>query len=188
MASKPRFPRAEALAATREILAVLQPACRELIVAGSLRRRRDEVGDIEILYIADTETRDKEGTFWEKETVNLADEAISALEARGTLDRRENVLGSTMFGPKNKLMRHCASGIPVDLFAATEENWHNYLVCRTGPKESNVRLAEAAKARGLEWHPYGIGFSGQDGRWIKAESERRVFEIAGVPYAEPWER
>lgn len=37
-----------------------------------------------------------------------------------------------MYGSKNKLMRHRASGIPVDLFSATTANWFNYLVCRTG--------------------------------------------------------
>jgi hypothetical protein len=30
------------------------------------------------------------------------------------------------------------TGIPVDLFAATEDNWWNYLVCRTGPADSNA--------------------------------------------------
>ncbi len=188
MADKPKFPRADALAATREILAVLQPACRELIVAGSLRRRREAVGDIEILYIATTREQAKAGTFWDRETVNLADLAIAELEAGGILERRENALGSTMFGPKNKLMRHRASGIPVDLFAADRGNWFNYLVCRTGPKESNIRLASAARARGLEWHPYGPGFTGRDGRWIHPDSEAAVFEIAGLDYKEPWER
>lgn len=73
---KPKFPRQAALDATREILATLRPGCARVIVAGSLRRRREEVGDIEILYIARMTEREKDGTFWEREQVNLADEAI----------------------------------------------------------------------------------------------------------------
>jgi hypothetical protein len=45
--------------------------------------------------------------------------------AGGILERRLNALGHETYGPKYKLMRH-ASGIPVDLFAATEESWFNY--------------------------------------------------------------
>ncbi len=84
-----------------------------------------------------------------------------------------------MWGEKNKLAVHVASGVPVDLFAATEANWFNYLVCRTGPGESNIAIASAAKAMGWQWHPYGTGFSrpvglGTEGRAVA--SEREVFE------------
>jgi DNA polymerase/3'-5' exonuclease PolX len=90
-------------------------------------------------------------------------------------------------------MRHVASGIPVDLFATTEACWHNYLVCRTGPAESNIRIAAAAKARGWKWNPYGEGFSRggplagpEEARALR--SEREVFEFVGLPYTEPEER
>ena len=120
-------------------------------------------------------------------TVNLADEAISALEKSGVLERRKNVKGSEMYGPKNKLMRHCASGLPVDLFAATAENWWNYLVCRTGPADSNTRICMAAQDRGWKWNPYGAGFS-RDGETRAMESEAEVFAFVGLPYAQPEER
>lgn len=188
MSDKPKFPRADALAATREILAALQPAAERLVVAGSLRRRKDLVGDIELVYIPRIEIQQADGDFWAKEQVNLADQAIARLEAEGILDRRTNVNGSTMFGPKNKLMRHVASGIPVDLFTASSANWWNYLVCRTGSKETNVRIATAAQAKGLEWHPYGVGFADRERKWVRPECEEDVFKIVGLPYLEPWER
>lgn len=188
MSDKPKFPRAEALEVTREILAILQPTTDRLIVAGSLRRRKLAVGDIELVYIPRTEVRPQAGTFWESEQINLTDEAIAKLEAEGILERRENVNGSTMFGPKNKLMRHRASGIPVDLFSATPDNWWNYLVCRTGSKETNTRIAMAARDRHMEWHPYGVGFTNRDRQWVRPQTEADVFKIAGLPYLEPWER
>ncbi len=116
-----------------------------------------------------------------------------------------NVNGSEMFGEKNKRMRHRRGGIDVDLFAATPVNWFNYLVCRTGPAESNLRIASTARALGMKGSPYGGGFS-QSGpcaphgesstmavpearpTLLRVTSERGVFECVGLPYAEPWER
>lgn len=149
-AGKTRFPRAAALEVARELCAALRPTTERLIVAGSLRRRRETVGDVEILYIGCWAERPAPGEMFEQRPTNLADEAIAELEARGVLERRLNSKGSESYGAKNKLMRHRASGIPVDLFSATTANWFNYLVCRTGPAESNTRIASLALARG--WH------------------------------------
>jgi hypothetical protein len=62
--------------------------------------------------------------------------------------------GLKQHGPQNNLMRHVATGLPADLFATTEANWWNYLVCRTGPVVSNLWIALEAKARGWHWNPY----------------------------------
>jgi DNA polymerase/3'-5' exonuclease PolX len=79
----------------------------------------------------------------------------------------------------------------VDLFTATRENFFNYLVCRTGGEESNIRVASAAIARGWKWNPYGNGFSrvvGLGSEHHDVTSEREVFEFVGLPYLEPWKR
>lgn len=184
---KPRFSNAVGMKVAAELCAALKPVCERLIVAGSLRRRKPTVGDVEILYIGKTEVRQDPADMFASITVNLADEAIAALEKSGVLERRKNVNGSEMYGPKNKLMRHRASGLPVDLFAATAENWWNYLVCRTGPADSNTRICMAAQDRGWKWNPYGAGFS-RDGEIRAMESEAEVFAFVGLPYAQPEER
>lgn len=193
-AEKPRFPNALGMRVAAELCAALKPASERLIVAGSLRRRKATVGDVEVLYIARTEVRrDPEDMFATKE-FNLADEVIASLERRGVLERRRNSIGSEMFGPKNKLMRHRASGVPVDLFAATTENWWNYLVCRTGPAESNTRIAMAAQAMGWTWNPYRAGFSrggpmtGLEHEERAMGSEAEVFAFVGLPWAAPEDR
>jgi DNA polymerase/3'-5' exonuclease PolX len=187
--TKTRHPRAAALAVAKELCAALKPACERLIVAGSLRRRREEVGDVEIVYIPRFETGPVPGDLFAHAWQNLADFVIAGMLARGVIAKRESIRGTTAFGEKNKLMVHLASGIPVDLFSATAENWFNYLVCRTGPKESNTRIAEAAKAKGWHWNPYGAGFSNTCGGTRHAvTSERDVFDFLGFPYLEPWER
>ena len=194
---KTKFPRAAALAVAKELCDALKPVTARLIVAGSLRRRKAEVGDVEILFVPTLEaSRPKQFALldWAGDPmvmINCAEVVLSGLLARGVLAKRKNVNGSAMWGEKNKLAVHVASGIPVDLFAATEDNWFNYLVCRTGPGESNIAIAIAAKDKGWMWNPYGIGFSREDGlgRELHAvSSEREVFEFAGRPYKEPWDR
>jgi len=170
----------------REIIDALSSACSRICYAGSLRREKPDVGDIEILYIPKFEVQ-QQGLFFEPVNVNKADEMIRAYTNGGMLECRLNAKGSKVYGEKNKLMRHVASGIPVDLFAATADNWYNYLVCRTGPADSNKAICNAAIKKGWKWNPYGRGFSrGAEVRPM--ESEEAVFEFVGLRYREPRDR
>lgn len=77
--AKVKFPRSVAIEVARGLCAVLKPAMERLIVAGSLRRRKPEVGDIKILYVA------RSGMLTPPEEIfarkcNLADEEIARLE------------------------------------------------------------------------------------------------------------
>lgn len=183
----PKYPREVAIQAVREILEVFSPACLRVIVAGSLRRRKPQVGDAEILFIPHTAV--DTNLFGETTLVfDLTDKALELLEHRGVIAKRLNKNGYETWGPNNKLAVHVASGVPIDFFRATPENWFNYLVCRTGPAECNVAIASAARAKGLHWHPYGPGFSDNHGRAYAVASEQEVFALAGLTYREPWER
>ena len=186
--AKPRFPRPVAIQAAREVVARLEPNCERIIVAGSLRRGKREVGDVEILYIPKMRPALSQSDFFSIEDINLADSAIEEMESYGTLSRRLNKNGSPSYGPKNKLMRHEGTGVPVDLFSTTAAAWFNYLVCRTGPAESNIEVAKAAQAKGWKWHPYGEGFSDHRGRPVRVCIEPDVFTLVGLPYYEPRER
>jgi DNA polymerase/3'-5' exonuclease PolX len=186
---KPKVPAEIALRAAAEICRALKPVTKQLCVAGSLRRRRPFVRDIEIVYVSQVERRPNPQDMFSTVEVSLVDEVIAAMEAAHILEKRENVNGSTTYGPKNKLMRHISSGIAVDFFATTTEAWANYLVCRTGPAESNIRIAAAAKRAGYKWNPYGSGFtSNLDGEVVVMKSEREVFEFVGLDYRKPEER
>jgi len=185
MSTKPKYPRAVALDVCRDLVKQLGPVCERLIIAGSLRRRKEEVGDVEILFIPKTGTVYTTSLFGEQGS--LADAHIEDMITTGRLIKRPNKNGGFTYGAKNKLMIHAASGVPVDLFTATEVNWWNYLVCRTGPAESNARIASLAIAKGFRWSPYGAGFT-EGRRIIPMNSEREVFAFVGLDYLEPWER
>jgi DNA polymerase/3'-5' exonuclease PolX len=183
-----RYPWGDAMEVAEEIRSAIEPACARIEIAGSLRRHKADVGDIEILYIPKMREQDDPGKLFEKRTVNLADDMIRALISGRILECRLNSKGSRVYGEKNKLMRHVASGIPVDLFATTPEAWWNYLVCRTGPAALNKRICNAAIAKGWHWMPYGVGFQRIDEPDHVVRSERDVFDFVALPYLEPEER
>lgn len=185
MSDKKRYPREAALTVAAELCRGLKPVTEQLIVAGSLRRMKEMVGDVEIVFTPRFETR--RADLLNEENVNLAEEAIQSMLDRGVITKRPGKTGHTSWGPKNKLAVHVASGIPVDLFATTPDCWHNYLVCRTGPGESNVAICMAAQKMGWTWNPYGSGFSrGQE--FMPMHSEQEVFTFVNLPYRQPKDR
>lgn len=186
--SATRVPAAEAWAVAERLLEFLTPHCEMITVAGSLRRRKPMVKDIEILFVPTIGKEKDPGDLLEIERpVYLTERAIAALLETNVLAKRPNIKGSPAWGEKNKLGVHVASGIAVDLFTASISNWFNYLVCRTGGEQSNIRICNAARARGWKWNPYGVGFSrGKEIHAVKSEAE--VFKFVGLAYQEPWQR
>lgn len=181
-----RWPYLQALKIATEIKAALSPYCERIEIAGSIRRRKRDVGDIEIIYVPRFEMR-KSG-FFDHEPFNLAGEKINSLLTGGYFSRRPNVKGGTSWGEMNKLAIHMPSGIATDLFSTTLENWWVTLAIRTGGKTTNLKLTNGALSKGMHLNAYGSGFTMQNGKSIPATSERSVFEIAGVPWQEPEER
>lgn len=191
--SKRKWPHAEATEVAEKIVAALEPACESIIIAGSLRRRKPLVGDVEIVFVPKIFAGRATDLFAAPSNESCADVILGDMLKTGLLAKRQNVKGSQMWGPQNKLAVHVPTGIPVDLFVTNAESWWNYLVCRTGGAESNIAIAAAAKRRGWKWNPYGSGFS-RGGPLAGEEeihlvtSERDVFEFAGLRYLEPEQR
>jgi DNA polymerase (family X) len=154
----------------------LWPGCEKLAVAGSIRRRKPDVGDIEILAIPMYDG-----------LADMLDREIQTLLFEGVLDFRLNKRGSRVYGLKNKLMVHVPSGTGVDIFSTDELCWPVALVVRTGGKVTNQRIAMAAIKQ--DWHlqAYGSGFSTPNGDEV-CKSERDVFEFIGLPYLPPERR
>lgn len=176
--SKIALERAEKIA--EELKRLLEPACHRIEIAGSIRRQKPEVGDIELLCIP----QQVEGI---DILIDKLDTQIGALMGQGLLDYRLNKRGSRVYGPKNKLLLHRPSGIGVDIFSTTEECWSVALVVRTGGKRTNKEIAYRALERGMSFHAYGSGFSTPNGE-IVCRSEQEVFEAVGLRYQRPEER
>lgn len=185
---KRRWPRTEALAVASDLLEALNDVTERITIAGSIRRRKPTVGDVELLFIPTIADRRIPGDLFAcTEPVDLAGERLEAMLTAGILAKRLNVEGRPTWGIRNKLAVHVATGIPVDLFATTASSWWNYLVCRTGPAESNTEIATRAQARGWKWQPYGAGFLTPAGVH-QVTSEADVFHAVGLAYRAPDER
>lgn len=167
-----------------ELVAALAPRCEQICIAGSLRRGKAEVGDIEVLYVPRLGLVRSPGELFPKPG-SLANELLEQWLTQEVLLKRPNKNGVTAWGPLNKLAKHSASGINVDLFATTREHWFVSLVVRTGSAELNTHLAASARKHGIELHAYGVIERTATGEQIIPASEREVFELCGVPYREP---
>lgn len=167
--------RAKAIA--ERLKELLGSSCDQIEIAGSIRRQKPEVGDIELLCIP----RYISG-------VDMLDAKIQTLIQLDVLCYRLNKLGRRAYGSKNKLLRHCESGIGVDVFSTTEACWPVALVLRTGGKRTNKEIASRALERGMSFHAYGRGFTQADGSELICQSEAAVFKAVGLAHLEPRER
>lgn len=157
-----RTPLGVAWPIAQEILALLQavPGVSKTAVAGSLRRMKESIGDVDLLVAA-------------------ADPA-PVMERFCTLDSVESVAarGST----KSRVVLH--NGLGVDLRVLPPERWGTLLSYFTGSKEHNVRLRELALKRGLSLNEHA--FSRQDGGPdILCASEEEVYATLGLPTIPP---
>jgi DNA polymerase (family 10) len=156
-----RIPIGEALSVVEEILSALRPlpGLRNLTPAGSLRRFRDSVGDIDLM-----------GT---------ADDADKAIEAFVGLPQVREVLarGST------KASVIASGGLQVDLRLVEHERFGSLLQYSTGSKQHNIALRERGHHQGLKLSEYGITCpaSGQTETFASEEAFYRRLGLQFVP-------
>jgi len=135
----------------------MQPSGR-VAVAGSCRRRRDTVGDLDILVAA-------------KNGIAVADrltryENVASVLARGGT-RTSVVLGS---------------GLQVDLRVVPEESWGAALLYLTGSKAHNIALRAIAREHGWKLNEYGL-FAGT--RRLAGTTEADVYAKLGLAFVPP---
>jgi len=188
---KKRWDLNEAKAVAESIVELLKPKCERIVVAGSIRRRRPDVGDIEVLAIPSiTYTND---LFGEPTTeMNALDAYLKSLILGGP--RREQVFDYRLssnrrrtYGPLNKLLVHRPSGIPVDIFSTDAKNFGMALMVRTGPREWNIKFMKNFKDKGWEGHAYG-GVTDGGGTELPCPEEDDVFKYLEWSWVPPESR
>jgi len=154
--------RADAEAALTPLLAWLREdaAVARLEVAGSVRRGRDTVGDVDLLVVSDDPTRVM-ARFRDYEEV-------------------ETVLGTG----ESKTSLVLADGLQVDLRAVDAAAFGAALLYFTGSKAHNVRLRLRAQERDATLNEYGLW--SEDGiERIAGASEEEVYEALDLPWIPP---
>lgn len=194
MRTKPKVPYRDAWIASRLWLEKLAPLTEKLALAGSIRRQRPTVGDIEIVLVPKLVARQPDpfekmlGSMREP-PVDVADTFLNLALAHGHLKKRVGQAGHTAWGPSNKLAIDVASGIPIDFFSTTLECFPMLLVIRTGGKQTNINLANAAARRGWKLKPYHGGYENRrTGEMHICKTEEECFTFVGLQCPPPTHR
>ncbi|RPH67890.1 MAG: DNA polymerase/3'-5' exonuclease PolX [Myxococcaceae bacterium] len=160
-ARKGRVPLHRALATAESIAERLRkvPHVRAAEVAGSIRRRRETIGDIDLLVAA-----------------TGADEVIRAFREAPEVETL------TATGP-TKCTARLKSGLQADLRIVPPESFGAALHYFTGSKAHNIELRTRAMRRGLKLSEYGV-FDRQ-GKRLGGETEQDVYRAVGLPWIPP---
>jgi DNA polymerase (family 10) len=129
-------------------------------LAGSLRRWKDTIKDIDILATSD-----------------------NPKEVMKVFVHLPHVKDVLMHGPtKSTVIIH--EDLQVDLRVVEKESYGAALAYFTGSKAHNIRLREMAMKNGLKINEYGI-FREKDEKKIGGEKEEDIYKILGLPFIPP---
>jgi DNA polymerase (family 10) len=133
---------------------------KDIDVAGSYRRRKETVGDLDILVTCkkDSKVMDR---FVEYEDV-------SKVISKGTT--RSSVV--------------LRSGLHVDLRVVPEASYGAALHYFTGSKDHNIAVRSLGVKRGLKINEYGV-FEGKEEKRVAGRTEEEVYKQVSLPYIEP---
>jgi DNA polymerase (family 10) len=155
-----RVPRAVAAQYGEALLAYLRdvPGVSRADLAGSFRRARETVGDLDILVAS-------------RDHARVTEAFVSYPEVREVLSE----------GPTRSSVR-LASKLQVDLRVLDEESYGAALHYFTGSKAHNIAVRRMGQQRGLKINEYGV-FRGT--RRIGGREEKDVFAAVGLPWIPP---
>jgi DNA polymerase/3'-5' exonuclease PolX len=142
---------------------LLTPYCERIEIAGSIRRKKPEVKDIELVAIP------------KPYEVGLFESGIATV-----VNQWKKVRGEL---PCKYTQRLLPDGIALDLFFANPDNWGLIYAMRTGSADySHKVLATGWVKRGYESKGGHLCINGEQ---IEVPEEKNLFELIGLPYLEP---
>jgi DNA polymerase (family 10) len=130
----------------------------EISLAGSARRRKETIGDVDILVVS-------------KKPAKVMDFFVK-------IDGVEKVWGQG--GTKASI--RLKEGFDVDLRIVKKESYGSALQYFTGNKDHNIATRKIAISKGLKLSEYGL-FRGK--KIIAGKTEEDVYKAIGLPYIEP---
>jgi DNA polymerase (family 10) len=160
LSTERRFKLAVAAQYAEPLVAYLRamPGVDKVVIAGSFRRMRETVGDLDIVVTA-------------RPSIRATERFVEYEEVREVLSR-----GDTRASVVLK------SGLQVDLRVVRPASYGAALHYFTGSKAHNIAVRKLAQAKGLKVNEYGV-FQGS--RRIAGETEASVYACVGLPYIPP---
>lgn len=190
MSGGERVPLDEALGAARALAYLIKDACIRVEIAGSIRRQKPTIGDIDLVvepFMANVFDMFGEAS---GEMANLTDERLDELVAIKKIGKRLDKNGRPAWG--EQLKRATYNGLNVDIQSVLDpQTWGMWLLIRTGPADFNRRIVTPRWQGGLL--PPGMevrdGFQlWRMGARVPTPTEHSVFEAYGLDYVAPEDR
>ncbi|MFJ5151983.1 DNA polymerase/3'-5' exonuclease PolX [Streptomyces sp. NPDC088353] len=151
-----------AMESAEDIVAELSriTGCAQCAYAGSLRRMRETIGDIDVLV--------------------AADRSAPFMDALTELPSTAEVVAH---GAKKTSIR-TVTGVQVDLRVVRPDSWGAGMQYFTGSKAHNIRTRTIAVHLGLKLSEYGL-FDAESGERVASRSEDEVYARLGLPWIPP---
>ncbi|MGI0037667.1 MAG: DNA polymerase/3'-5' exonuclease PolX [Nitrososphaera sp.] len=131
---------------------------KQAVAAGSVRRMRETIGDIDYLV--------------------LSDNPEAVLDFFVKMPEVDEIIAK---GPAKAFVK-LADGIDADLLVVPRDSWGSALQYFTGSKEHSVELRKIAMAKGLRLNEWGV-YEGE--RKIAGETEEQVYSALGLQLIPP---
>jgi DNA polymerase (family 10) len=165
---KQRMPLKEAEKIGNEIMNEIKKisGIQQCVLAGSLRRKNETVGDIDILVTTDEKLR--------KRVINKITQLPQVAKILASGNTKTSLIS------KNK-------NIQVDIRIVHEHEFGAALLYFTGNKEHNIQLRTIAKQKGWKVNEYGV-FEEKSGKRLAGRTEEEIYSLFGLKYIPPEER
>lgn len=177
-ANRNRIPLNEATEQANAVVKALEPYCTTIQIAGSIRRQKPDVGDIEIVCLPE-----RQGL-----VINQQIQLFEAIEKEmqplpefiRSVDQWKRVKGQASGKYTQRILQ---SGMKLDLFIATPENYGLLLAMRTG--SSNFSYKELASRWVMQGYESKNGILRRDGKIYPCPTEEDLFNLLRIEWIEP---
>ncbi|MFH1670069.1 MAG: nucleotidyltransferase domain-containing protein [Patescibacteria group bacterium] len=136
-------------------------------VAGSYRREKETVGDVDILVVT-------------KSPKEVSDAIVALRRAQG-----DNWVRDVVAHGERKLSFDLKSGLRVDVRFVKKDQWGTALLYFTGSKEHNIAMRKVAIKKGWKLNEYGL-FDGD--ALLASKTEEEIYKKLGLEFVDPPKR
>jgi DNA polymerase (family X) len=136
--------------------------------AGSFRRRKETVGDVDILIAFDDAASNEERSDRIAKAIKKIP-GVEAIVAKG----------------ETRLAFNMDTGLRVDIRLVKPEEWGSAFLYFTGDKEHNITLRRLAIIQGMKLNEYALA---KKDKVVASREEEDIYKALGLPFIEPQAR